>query len=517
MKNILILFLTGLQLFAFGQRKKGKDTSNLFIQPNRFEYGIGKYDGDFTIINGGYDGLMVVTETVAKNNGNFLWHITKLDTALALEWKTSLEVNTVTQLIGYEYFGGKFYVLASTSQFRPQDLKVFEFDQEGNIEDFDISTVFPIGLAYFEVVGKTLILGGNVNGKPVIVTYDLEERKPRVLPGFYEDRNEIMDVFIDDEEQLFTVILRERLITKQLGIRAKTFTSEGLLVQDVVLNSEDKRNLVDGASSSFAHGIQLIAGTHSKKNTAFSKGLYLSKFINGRQQFIEFYDYADLENFFGYHNTKREERIKRRIEKRRQLGKKKQFNYRLLVHDIIETDNANIMVAEAYYPRYSNNGYYAGAFGAPNFARPITNFLGYKYTHAIVVAFDNQGKILWDHSFKIKGKLSYSLDKFVSVSSFQNKIVLMYLDENEIRSKVVEGDKVVEGHTFNPVKLSSTADEVRGRDPDFEGLDQWYDRCFYAYGIHDVYRESKSGNTSYSRQVFYINKIQYDDATNVIN
>ncbi len=512
MKYLVVLIISFTTLLAFGQKKKDRDTSSHIFQPKRVEFTVGKYDEDFTIINGAENGLMMVVETYNKFEGKYAWYVVKMDTELNEEWRKNLMVNLTSNLLGYEYFDGKFYVLVSESQYRTQDMVVYEIDMDGQIETFDITTVFPISLAYFEVIDETLLLGGNVNARPVIITYNLDERKPKVLPGFYDNRNEILDVVIDDEELMFTVILRERLVSKQYSVRAKTFTAEGLLVQDLLVDSGERRNLIDAASTNFENGIQLIAGAHSKRSTSYSKGLYLAKFVNGRQQFIEYHNYADLENFFGFMSDRREQRIKRRIERRKALGKNNKFNYRLLVHDMIENeDGVNIMVGEAYYPRYTSSGGFGapyGSYGYNNYARPTSSFLGFKYTHTIVVAFDNNGQIIWDHSFKIQDALTYSLQKFVSVSSFDDEIVLMYLDENEIRSKIVEGDRVVEGQTFNPVKLSNQDEEVKSKDPEIEGLDHWYDHNFYAYGLQNLASANRSSFWA-SRKVFYINKIEY--------
>jgi len=359
------------------------------------------------------------------------------------------------------------------------------------------------------VIGETLLLGGNVNMRPLIITYNVNEKKPKVLPGFYENRNEILDVIIDDKEQMFTVVLREKMITRQYTTRAKTFTADGLLVQDILVEPGDRRNLIDASSTTFDNGIQLMAGAHSKRSTSYSKGLYLAKFVNGRQQFIKYHQYADLENFFGYLNSKREQRIKKRIEKRKSLGKKNRFNYRLVVHDIMEReDGVKIMVGEAYYPRYSNASTYTNPYYA---SRNGTGFLGFKYTHAIVVAFDANGEILWDHSFKIRDVLTYSLDKFIAVNAYNDEILLMYLEENEIRSKIVAENEVIEGQTFTPVRLNDASEEVRSRDPEIEALEPWHDDSFYAYGIHSVAKSQGSVFNS-SRKVFYINKIQYDES-----
>ena len=147
-----------------------------------------------------------------------------------------------------------------------------------------------------------------------------------------------------------------------------------------------------------------------------------------------------------------------------------------------------------------NNRFQGSQFGNPY-------FLGYKYTHAAVVGFDKNCNIMWDHTFKIEDKQSYSLEENVAVSVYDNQVVLMYLEENEIRSKVIERDKIVEGRTFNPIKLTYNQDELKNKNPSLEKIERWYDDSLIAYGEQSIRNEALIGNTD--RKVFYVNKIKY--------
>ena len=137
---------------------------------------------------------------------------------------------------------------------------------------------------------------------------------------------------------------------------------------------------------------------------------------------------------------------------KKEKGKTKRFNYRLLVHEIIQRGDTYVMIAEAYYPRYDygNTGpafrpfvpQQLGSNGGG--AQPFNpNFLGYKYTHAVVLGFDTNCNIIWDHTFKIEDTQSFYLEENVMVTAVGEKIILTYLEENEIRSKVVDGEEII--------------------------------------------------------------------------
>ncbi len=511
--NKILLVITLLPLIAFGQRKKDRDTSAVILQPNRIEFEKNASQSSFYVVPGSQDGLLVAEETTDDvKGGGYLWKVHLVDTALQLVWSQNLVIPAGGDLLGYEYFDGRFYLLFSTNRYRNQDLVVYQFTVSSKeYVAYEITTVFPVQILHFESVGETLLIAGYANFRPVVITYNIIDRIPRVVPGFYDNKNDILDLVVDEQSKLFTVILSEKMRNKKYTIRVRTFTDRGDIIQDNLVNPGDRMSLLDAASTTFAGGLQYLAGTHSRKSNQYSQGFYLSKFINGQQQFNKYFPFADLNNFFGHLKPRREERIKNRIEKKKEKGKVKRFNYRLLVHEILERDGEYIMIAEAYYPRYnySSNGSSYGTFGTPSGFGRNPYFLGYNYTHAVVLGFDQNCNILWDQTFKIEDIQTYSLDENVIVSGSGDQVILMYLEENEIRSKVVSGNEVVEGRTFNPVKLSFETDKVKSKDPSVEGLSRWYKNTLFAYGEQTIHNPNGvAGRTQ--RKVFYINKIQYD-------
>lgn len=506
-----------IPLILYAQRNKEKETSLVITQPDRIEFTINDRASDFFVISGDLDGLLVLEDSnePANEGGGSIWKLHLIDTAFNLVWSRKYNISAKGSFIGYEYFGGRFYLLFNQDFYASGKLAVYQLNlQSDEIISYNLKTAFPIDINYFESVGETLIIAGYANYRPVVVTYNINEKLPRIVPGFYDKRSDMLDLVVDKRSRLFTIIMSERMKNKRQTIRVKTFTDRGEIIQDNLVNPGDKKNLLDGASTTFSGGLQYLAGTHSKKSIQYSQGFYLSKFINGQQQVTKYYPFASLTNFWDYLKPKREERILKRINKKKEKGKIKKFNYRLLVHDILEKDDHYILIGEAFYPRYNYSA--RSAFGSPGFggsrrSSSYSNpyFLGYKYTHAVVVGFDRNCSILWDHTFKIEDVQTYSLDKNVAISGSKDKVALMYLKENEIRSKVIEGDKVIEGRTFNPLKLTFDSDKIENKNPSLEKIEQWYGNTLFAYGKQSIKRQEPVAGQA-ARKVFYINKIVYD-------
>lgn len=510
MRNWLLIILLIFSFCVVAQRKKKvRDTSSLIFQPTRVEFSLEKRGTGYTPVLLEKQGILLVErtgESLIRNKkrvkGYTLWKFHLLDTALAKNWEITIPVNAEGDFIGYDFSESKCYLLFKKKLYNAEKLHVLQLDiQTKQYQSLDITTVFPINLSIFEVVNETLILGGETeNKRSILMTIHMSDQIPRVVPGFYNN-TKILNVLTNDQSGLFSVTISE-LLNKRPTLLLKTFTSKGDLVQEHLIKPKEDKSILDGAITNFKGGVQYLAGTYSKKRNRYSQGFYLSKLIQSQTKASEYYPFATLENFFSYYGKKREARIKKRIEKKKGKGKIKRFNYRLLVHEIIPTKNGYTMVAEAYYPKYK----YAGdPFSTSGRSQPI--FIGYEYTHAVVVNFDKSCKVNWDNTFKIEDILTMNLTKHIVVSSFEDQIVLAYMQNNEIRSKIISGNEVVEGGTFNPIKLLSDVEKINSSSSSIEGLQKWYDNKLIAFGEQNISMKGTVGLGG--RKVFYINKIEF--------
>jgi hypothetical protein len=201
-------------------------------------------------------------------------------------------------------------------------------------------------------------------------------------------------------------------------------------------------------------------------------------------------------------------------------GKKLRFNYRVNLNDIIETDDQFILLGEAYYVRYSsqptprtiNNvaALNSQAMWRSNPYGSMMSFSGFQYTHAVIMGFDKSGNKLWDNSFEINDVESLNLDQLVNASVEDNgNVVLLYLYENVIRSKIIQENDVVEGKSFNDLRLKFEDDVAQKPDSELAGLDFWYGQNFYAYGVQKI-KNMRDEGVKLNREVFFINKIRYE-------
>ena len=480
-------------------------------QSNRFEVEIHAFDKQYDVINGGVDGILLVRQTDERNRkGDHRFELLSLDTALKTNWEKEMYINRFWEYRGYDYSDGNYFLLFKYHRRNSRDLKILKLNLiNGDTVHYTIRNLIPIELTEFEMTQNAALLGGYFNYNPLVIYFNLSTLKSKVLPGIYQNRTELIQIKVDDDKNSFVVIVSEKTFDKRNTLAIKTYDSSGELIGNEKLEPEEDKGLIYGRAAEFDFDISLLAGTYSTKRGTFSRGLFVATVNTNGEQNINYYNFADLENFFNYMKAKRRKRIANRIERKRINGKKIKFNYRLLVHDIIESEGQYIMIGEAFYPKYNTSSSFASSNsvyqGQSNYG---SYFAGYRYTHAVVIGFDKKGNVLWDNSFEIEDVLSYNLDQFVHADIKDDHIVLLYMYDNEIRTKIIKRKEVLEGKSFDAIKLTFEDDVLRDTYSEISGLEPWYDDTFYAYGTQQI-KNLKDTGVKLNRHVFYINKVKY--------
>ncbi|HEX8041288.1 MAG TPA: hypothetical protein VF490_19205, partial [Chryseosolibacter sp.] len=102
---------------------------------------------------------------------------------------------------------------------------------------------------------------------------------------------------------------------------------------------------------------------------------------------------------------------------------------------------------------------------------------------------------------------TYSLEQFVKLDVLPDRLALMYVYENDIRTKIIRNDRVLEGKTIDAIKTFRKDDVVRESRNERNKLEYWYGDYLYACGIQDIVTSSPQGQEK--RRVFFINKVHY--------
>ena len=505
MKLLLCVIFLSISLVLYGQ----------VHQPDRYEIELDPFEDTYSVLVGDDNGVIIYRPMGIYESGKELWKFIKLDTALNEEWVKEYYIDRSHIFKGYDYHANNYSFLFQITDHSSRDLLLIQMDEyNGDTLRHIIRNMVTLELEAFEMTSNAAIIGGYFNQNPVVMHYSLSSKKTKVLPGIFGDKTELVQVTVGDD--LIKVLVSARTFDKRNTMAIKSYDIEGNYLDNYVFKPAEDLGLVFGRVANIDIEGSLICGTYGGRRSDYSRGLFIAQHNVENEQIMKYFNFGDLDNFFTYLKTNKQSRISNRISRKKVKGKKVKFNYRLLVHEIVKTGEDYVMLGEAFYPKYNNSTSYGSynSYSSRNYRNAYvpTSFAGYRYTHAVVIGFDKNGQKLWDNSFQIEDVVSFTLDQYVHADLINDKLVLFYLYNNEIRTKIISGSEVVEGKTFNSVKMMFDDDIInKNQVSNIGGLEKWFDHNFLAYGVQKI-KNMKNSGVKLNRRVFYINKILYNDS-----
>ena len=458
---------------------------------------------DVHVINAAKNGIVLWINKYNKfgavRSGGVLMN---LDTTFKVYWEKPFFVPLGYTLLGWDHSDEQVQLLFSRKQYEKELLSVFKIDlNTGSFKEQKISTVFPIEITHFEALNDFILLGGTTNHKSVVVTFN-KNNIPHVVPEIYGNENEIVNISIDDLTGIFSVIMAEKNRAKNVSLTIYGYTREN---QQLFKNKGiplGGRNLLNGTMTPSLGNSRYLAGSFSNNGTKLSKGLFISKFTGDQLNFLKYYEFAYFENFFEFLGLGKMQKLKGRIKRKTEEGKKINLNYRVIIHEIMQNQGRLILTGEVYYPQHTD----IQTFTYSNIANPYSN-LGFNHTHAFAVVFDTEGNLLWDHSWPMQDMFFVTLSKKAVFHSFADRLEVYSLDKNKIRSRIFIDQEVIEDQLEIPISLGADSDKWLWKNPEIESVVSWYDHFILAFGRQQIL--SPSNSSSSFKEVFYFNKIHY--------
>jgi hypothetical protein len=474
------------------------------VQLARYEIPLNNEEEGFEIIPAEKSGLYLRRNVHVGKLDQI--HLTYLDTALNEKWKGAINIERNYVVFGQQVFQQKLHLLLRYRDYSRKDLLLVIVDNTGNYTQYNIKGYIPFSPVDFQVMNTGVAIGGYFNRTPLVLFFSLETYRSKVLPGLLNEIGELNQIKVNNDDT-FNVLISAANFTRQKTIWIRRYDNQGNLISSSSLDADDNKHLIFGRIMTTENDMKVVAGVYGSRSTEYSRGVFMSSIAPTGYQQIRYYSFGDLENFFKYMKAKREKRVKERLQRRKIKGKKDRLNYRFLVHQVIPYKDQFLLLGEAFYPKYS---YYdrSGSF----FAQPRgiyqhnRVFEGYYYTHAVIMAFNKNGDLLWDNSFEINDVKTFKLEQFVKAQLFEDKIALFYIFDGKLRTKIIHNNEVLEPKTENPITTGNPFEHINTDDSFTGNLNYWYDNILVANGIQDV--ETPGGR--HKRRVYFLNKIVFN-------
>ena len=501
-------------------------------QPKRYEMEKQNTDDYFTVLPSGQEGVIILRDTddYRKGEGD-VWHVVSLDTDLEERWNKEITIDVKFNIKAYDLKDNHVYLVFREGEYAKSDYHLIRIGVlDGEVERFDISNEIELELSHLTLLGDRLILGGYVRYSPTLMSYKLGNDKLEVVPGFFKDRSDIVDLRANDNNTFNVVTLEKDYAGWFLRLRMYSQSAEILFEREVRMQSQ--KRVLSAKSTGFVNGNIALAGTYGASKSNYSQGVYFAVVKpEGQDNIIKYYPFSEFEHFFDYMKPSRASRLKEKAKKRAGAGKEYKFSQRLLLNQLRSTTDGYLLSAEVYHPRFDqtnrrpffndyfgmpytmngtnfDNRAYSRYSKQPNSLVNLENANGFEYHQAVVIELGAKGGLKWDNSFAIDDIETQSLEQVVHLGRSGDKINMVYLHEDVARYKTIEQDEDLDQGEQELTLLYGT-DEVKHNYGGIGGAIHWYDEVFLVWGYQRVENEVVP-DVEPRRNVLFINKLVFE-------
>ena len=428
------------------------------------------------------------------------WTFYRYETDLKERWQTNFEIEKgYESVISYQNENYLFWLFAEPDS---PKINIIRLDLErGEIDEFKGDLLGNVDIDFFKVLENTAFLGGTYYDKPIVISFSFFHKKGTVLHGLYDNHLEINGLEVDDKRNEVNVIVKERR-NRTCGLAIQSYSLEGKSLRTLHVPDENGNSLsfISGKMLPLNDKETLLVGNFSNNCNEFSKGLYLTRLEEGIEKGTSIIKFGDLKNFFAFMSPKRQEKMKEKIEQKKKEGKDPNFSYKLLVHNLIETEKGSLLVAEIYYSQPLNTSV---TLNSPFINRSTNKNIQeqYHFTHAVICEFDKTGKILWDNALVMDNLETDELVEQVQVSKLEDKWLLAFLKKGKVNLQQIKGNE----HIGEKEEFELKSDEKSKPDEEAD-VAAWYEQNFVSWGTRKI--ENRRSD-DVNKEVFYLRKLSY--------
>ena len=501
-----------LIILLFNNYTSSQEIKKFIIQDKRIEFEFKFLDRNYWAIKNN-NNIIVVNDFETGNA--LIWKFKFLDSNLKLYDEDEIIIDRSYRMVNHFDAIDKVFFLFKKDYSSDKEYKIIILNTVDNsFKEYQINIPFSLKANQLKNIGENIILSGKSNqNRSIVILYKTTTNQLTILSGFYQLDQEVLDIAIDSNQNIFKIIYLSKSPNNESHLINKTYSKQGDEISEIIIKSKNY-SIIDGKFFKISNNKFIVIGTYGKKKSKYTRGLFFSKIEDNKQNFIKYYDYSRVSNFFYYLKDKKEEKIKKKIDKKRNLNKNIKLNYNLIIDEIIKSDSIFLISGESYFEEYNERGLYPtltfyNSYSG-NYDRTLDpNFNGYNHTHAIIVGFDINGKIIWDNSIELNDIISIEEKKYVKVNlnNQSKKIFLLYFHKGIIKLKLIHQNKNLFDKSSIELSALNKQDIIQESEKIMEGFQHWYENNYFAYGIQKI-KNKKDKDVKLNRRVFYINKIQ---------
>lgn len=410
------------------------------------------------------------------------------------DFPDSLRINKITNS------GSRLFFLFDVKKKKYEKVlcEIFFNETSFRINTYNFTLPKKYNITSFVVAGNYVYFKGGIKSTGILSTYSLSDRNFKLLNNVHGKKVSIEDMRPDS---VGMNVVFKAYVGKKSILYLEHYSGDELKEQ-VNLASTLNNTLVSGRIDNVEENKRLVIGTYAGAKSGL-QGYFVASIDTGlKEDYIRYHNFSDFKNLLSHLNEKHRNRIEKRIERRRKKGKETSLVQNVHLHKTIYYNNQYLSIGEVYYPTYRTVTY---ACPGPNGTTALctgTVFDGWAYSIAIVAAFDKEGHLLWDNTIEMGDFKSYTIKEFVKVSFEENRIILAYASGSSVKSKILEGDQILEEKRISVLKSSNENEKIKSAS---SSIEYWYGKYFVVWGSQKL--KDKTEKTK--RYVFYFSKVSY--------
>lgn len=505
------------------------DTLGQVTQPNRYELEQKMSDNYFTIIPMEKEGIALFRELDKYKDGMRSYQLILLDQDLKQRYDEVFEVDNKNTSMGYEYVPGSIYLL-----FRKGNKNEFELIKisihDASMETFEFKPEINLKITHFGVVNTSVFFGGYVMNEPSVFLYNFEDEQIKILPGFYQKDNDLIDLRAN-QNNTFNVVLFDHGIKENPKVIFRTFDESGKQLLEDIIPIDPEIAIHSAMTSTLEREDLAIIGCWGHKNSKQSNGFFFISVNPFEEQKIHYTSLGQLDQYLDYLKPKRARKLKAKTAEEIREGKKVSLSNNIIPFRVVEGENGFKVLAEVYTPSsrtnyfpadpydpafnpYSYSPYWPGYY-YPGMGRMYSRYQNGRYINeddeairlheTVVISFSPTGNILNDYSVILDDIKMPALEQFSDFYSINDKLsVIIYKKEEELIVTTFDADEEDKKEERYKIKLTHDLDEFRSEQKKDGGIKGWFENVFYTYGYQTIRNINEEDRV---RDVFYINKV----------
>jgi hypothetical protein len=521
MNKLLLISLAILNMISW-TRVLGQNAANSNQDlPLRIEIPVKSANETYKSVPVGKTGTILYYRSVELVSADMInWYFTLYDTNLIQQWTVPVPLPVDHQVQKIKIDGDTIALLVSAiGKTRSTDSRI------------EIVTILlpdeKIGVTRNEVLKGATINGFELKNGTVFLSADYPSSPGRIYKLSLAD-NKISDfavgtvgdlsiicMYHDKNTEKYYALINKAISRKLSQYFLMVYNAAGTPLMESVLTIPDNQDITEATIIPTGGDQLLLLGTYGKQGQGKSPGSGKESLTTGfistvikqdKPQEIKLFNLLELKNATDFLAEKDLMNLKKKALKKNRSLNEYSLDFQLIMQDVMVLNNQYVIVLEVFNPQFHSETFTDFDF----YGRPYTNsysvFDGYRFTNAIVCGFNSTGEIQWDNSISFRNLLSMELVPKLAVHpSGTNDLVLFYLSDGSIGSKIISGNNTTEKTSHTVIELMYQDDKLVSETK--SRVQRWYGDYFLTSGYQEI--KNISGEAGSKRMVYFFTKLKY--------